>query len=134
MKLNPDCIRDILLTVELETDLKSHFLFYNESHPCCDKHNDYELLKKYSIDEVLYHLKQCELSNLLFNVKWYKDDSCSVSFLSPTGHEFLANVRADSIWNDVKSVASKIGSISLDVLVKISTGILNQIINKQLGY
>lgn len=134
MRLNPDCIRDILLTVEENTDINSSFVYFNDKFPCNEQHNDCELLSKYDTEEVLYHIRQCELSDLIVATKWYKDDSCKIKDLSPQGHNFLANIRSDNIWNNTKKVATKVGSISLDALIKISTSVLTQIINKQLEY
>ena len=50
MKLNPDCIRDILLYVELNSDLR-HFISISPSNLPTE-------LEKYSSDEVMYHIKQ----------------------------------------------------------------------------
>lgn len=53
MKLNPDCIRDILLAVEEIPDINHHWRFDKETVP--------ELLPNYSFDEVMYHIRQCQL-------------------------------------------------------------------------
>ena len=50
MRLNPDCIRDILLTVEENTGYKES-MFYETK-------DDFKLLKKYSEDVVRCHIKQ----------------------------------------------------------------------------
>lgn len=56
MKLNPDCIRDILISVELETSLNTHIRFTPGKMP--------STLAQYSDDVIFYHVKQCELSDL----------------------------------------------------------------------
>ena len=61
MKLNTDCVRAILLTVEKYTDFNTPFEY--EKDDC-----DYPLLKKYSYNEIIYHIKQCELSNLILGL------------------------------------------------------------------
>ena len=55
MKLNPDCIRDILLEVEEKTDL-SHFVEFTEAEPITGR------LARYSSSEIVYHIKQCDLN------------------------------------------------------------------------
>lgn len=128
MKLNPDCIRDILLTVEELTDF-NHYLEYRINA------NSFDKLSSYTHEEIAYHIRQCELSNLIYNVHYYDGgENIIIQDLAPKGHEFLSNIRSDSIWSNTKAVASKIGEISLEALIKISTGILTQMINKQLGY
>lgn len=56
-----------------------------------------------------------------------------VSDLSPHGHEFLANIREDTIWNDVKSISSKVGSKSLSAVSQIASLVIAEIIKSQLG-
>src|SRR5690554_6281345 len=102
MRLNPDCIRDVLLAVEDVTDFRTLMRFPGEDGA---KH-----LAKYSTDEVLYHIKQCELSGLLSGVSWMMGGSCLIRDLSPKGHEFLANIRSETNWKKTKEVASKVGS------------------------
>ena len=128
MKLNPDCIRDILLTVEEFTDFTRH-LHYRMNE------NTYPKLSNYSHEEIIYHVRQCSLSNLITKVSYYDaGESIAIQDLSPLGHNFLADIRSDNIWEHTKTIAAKVGSVSLDALIQISTGVLTQIINKQLGY
>lgn len=94
MKLNPDCVRDVLLYVESNTDLK-HFASISPSQMPDE-------LSKYSADEVMYHIKQAELSALLDVPSWYLDGGCLIKYLLPEGHQFLANIREDNNWNKTK--------------------------------
>lgn len=129
MRLNPDCIRDILLTVEELVDIR-HYLEYRKN-----EENPFPRLSQYSHDEISYHINQCNLSGFIIDTHFYDiDKTIVIGDLSPKGHEFLANIRSNTVWNNTKSIANKVGSISLDVLIKVSTGILTQMINKQLGY
>lgn len=50
MRLNPDCIRDILFSIE---DISSYDSFISSSQLA-----NTESLKKYTEDEILYHLRQ----------------------------------------------------------------------------
>lgn len=124
MKLNPDCIRDILLTVEESPGVHPQI-----PYPC---EEEYARLKSYSKDEVLYHIKQCELSYLVTKVSWFLGGACVVHDLSPNGHEFLANIRSDDNWTKTKEVASKVGSSSLDMLTKIAVSVVSSLINKHI--
>ncbi|MEL3956893.1 DUF2513 domain-containing protein [Caldifermentibacillus hisashii] len=120
MRLNPDCIRDILLVVEETTSYSNFMEFYPD--------NEIETLKPYSSEEILYHIKQCELSGLLTKVTWFMGDGCLIQDLSPKGHEFLANIRSENIWNKTKEKAKSIGSFSLDTLTKIAINIVSAMI------
>ncbi|MRN27021.1 DUF2513 domain-containing protein, partial [Romboutsia ilealis] len=73
MKLNPDCVRDVLLYVENNTDLK-HFASISPLQMPDE-------LSKYPADEVMYHIKQAELSALLDVPSWYLDGGCLIKYL-----------------------------------------------------
>lgn len=126
MKLNPDCVRDILLAVESLPDVKHFFLFDSESIS--------ELFPRYSHEEVMYHLRQCELNDFLLHPSHDSNyETYTVYDLTPKGHQFLANIRENKIWNGVKSIAGKIGSTSLDSIVQIASNVISELIKSQFG-
>lgn len=127
MRLNPDCIRDVLLTVENNTDYSKSWYFNKENlleKPLCN----------YSSDEVIYHISQCYKAGLIDGCKFYDGGIAgTVGDLSPSGHQFLADIRSDSVWNNVKEVSKKVGSNSLQAISQIATGVITEIIKLQLG-
>lgn len=129
MQLNPNCIRDILLTVEELVDYR-HYIEYRKNEK-----NPFPKLLQYSHDEIVYHINQCKLSEFILYTHFYDiDKTIVIGDLSPKGHEFLANIRSNNNWDKILNIAHEVGSTSLDVLLKISTGVLTQMINKHLGY
>ena len=126
MKLNPDCIRDILLYIEEKTDLRHMVSIMPNSIP--------DSLSAYDPNEVMYHIKQCELSGLFGEkVSWYVSGGCMVRYLSPAGHQFLSDIRSDNAWNKTKQIAGNIGVNSIDTLKQIATGVITAFIQSQLG-
>ena len=126
MKLNPDCVRDILLTAEENCDFLSPWDFH--------KGDSIDRLNSYSHEEIAYHIRQCELSRLLEAVEYCDGgDWITITDLTPDGHKFLADIRSDTVWKDVKEVSQKVGSSSLSSLSKIATGIISAIIKSHLG-
>lgn len=119
MKLNPDCIRDILLTVE---DVTSPHVFMN--YP-----DEYPRLSNYSQDEVIYHIKQCDMSGFFTKVSWYIGGGCSIIDLTPDGHKFIADIRSDNVWNKTKDIAKNVGSFSLNTLSQIATNVITELIS-----
>jgi hypothetical protein len=91
----------------------------------------FERLDEYTIVEVLYHVKQCELSGFLTKVIWFMDGGCQINDLSPYGHEFLANIRSDNNWCKTKDIAKGIGSMSLGALTDIASNVVLALINKK---
>lgn len=127
MKLNPDCIRDILLTIEAKTDFHQSW-YFNLS-------NDFdEPLSNYTSDEIIYHISQCDKAGLIDGCRFYDNGEAGyVGDLSPYGHQFLADIRSDTVWSNVKEVSKKVGSNSLQAISQIATGVITEIIKAQLG-
>ena len=127
MRLNPDCVRDILLSTEEICDYHRAFDYYKDEGINTN-------LQQYSHDEIIYHIKQCELSQLIIDVHYYDGAThISIGDLAPSGHQFLANIRKDTVWNGVKSVAEKVGSTSLSVLTQIAANVVTELIKAQFG-
>ena len=115
MKLNPDCVRDILLTVEEVCDFNKNWSYDYQT-------NDTPRLTKYEHSEIIYHIHQAELAELLIGVQYYEcGRNARISDLSPDGHEFLANIRNDTFFAKVKDISKEIGVASLKCLMQIAT-------------
>lgn len=117
MKLNPDCIRDVLFELEKqEYDTRTHI-------------NDLtRKLTQYSAEDVKYScLKLFEggyitgKSSLAGN-KYIPlvDDIFDITY---KGHEFLNTIRPVSRWNKLKSIGSTAGSFSLKLIKDVGTKI-----------
>lgn len=127
MKLNPDCIRDILISVES--------MEYGTAYTLKKLCND---LPQYSTDELNYHcLKLIESDFIQADSvpipKSYLSQITRIYDLTFSGHQFLANIRSDNIWNGVKSIGCKIGSLSLEALTQIASNVITELIKFQFG-
>jgi len=111
MKLNPDCIRGILLTVEEYCNFDTPWEYERDSF-------ESEYLAELSHEEILYHIRQAEQSGLIQGVVYYDcGDSVIICDLTPEGHEFLANIHNESVW---KKTLSKAFGASLPVLLEVA--------------
>lgn len=127
MKLNPDCIRDLLLTIEANTDYSNCWDF---DVNCVNQ----KPLNRYSFDEVVYHIHQCQKSGLIDGCSIYMSGTAGcVQDLSPAGHRFLADIRSDNVWNGIKTVAGKVGSTSLEAITQIASNVITELIRSQFG-
>lgn len=143
MKLNLDCVRSILLCVEDNTGLRTRCIFvdsYRDSKLATmgmktQKQMDYqkELLEEYDIDELMYHVKYCIEADLIAEVQGSSLYLRQIADLTPKGHNFLANIRDNSVWGGVKSVAAKIGSKSLDAVTQIASNVVAELIKSHFG-
>lgn len=124
--MNPDCIRDLLLDIEAKSTF-DNVVIYSEG-------KDEPLFNKYGVDTIFYHIRQADYAGFFIGEVTYTFDlSAIIIDLSPEAHEFLANIRQDTNWNKTKSIASKVGSFSLNVLKDISIEVISKVISDQLN-
>ncbi|MFI3171409.1 MAG: DUF2513 domain-containing protein [Eubacteriales bacterium] len=119
MKLNPDCIRDILLFIEDKTDLSTPVRISPNSIP--------KALSSYPSNELMYHIKQLELSSLIHVLSWTMDGSATIHYLLPEGHAFLANIEPESQWNKFKNIFMELGIKSLPSIISFSAEYMEKI-------
>lgn len=119
MRLNPDCIRDILLTVEENVGFMD-MIEINE-----DNYQRFAQIESYTYDEIGYHIQQCNYSDYFTDVRLMLDGSFMIMDLTPKAHEFIANTRSESIWSKVKEKAFEVGSFSINTLAQIAVNIIS---------
>jgi len=121
MKLNQDCVRDVLIFLEEN-------LTYNDSFPATDIN-----ISAYSMEEILYtvsllyeahYLKAIPINSFEFN-------SFFIVSLTMSGHELLDNIRDDTVWNKVKHKISSItSSVSLTILNSVASSVITDLLLK----
>lgn len=109
MRLNPDCIRDILLFVEENTDFENTDV---------DASVLVESLIEYDENTLFYHIIKMNSAKLFDNVEYCENELLYISSLSWTGHAYLDNIRDNNIWAKTKSAVGKLPSISLPILIQ----------------
>jgi hypothetical protein len=107
MKLDNDCIRDILLYIEEVTTDKLPFVSVDSLK---------SELKKYSSDTINFHIRQIDQAKLVDAVGYGDGVPQDISNLSWEGNAFIANIRDDKVWSKVKSLTKGLASISIQIL------------------
>lgn len=130
MKLDHDCIRDLLLYLEDHTGI------YKDTIIECD--NKFKLFEvstaqiceeqifeeKYQPDEIIYTLLKLREAGLI--VAKINDMGGGSFFhfrvtdITWQGHEFLGNIRDDTTWNRVKTKSKELGISSVKGLATIA--------------
>lgn len=115
MRLNHDCVRDILVFIE------SELIYENNQHKCFRfskilKHDNFLNCNK---DELRYALELLIYENYINCVKspYFVDGnlmSADIVGLTWQGHELLDNVRNDTVWNAVKQKINEVWQILID--------------------
>lgn len=125
MKIDNECVRDILFTIEEYAAFEKPFYI-----------NGYKgknlKISDYNPDKIAYHLRYLKMKGLIYMPN--PSPSPDNYDLTPEGHEFLANVREDTNWKKIKSISSNIGFGSLKIISAIAEGVATAAINQQLGF
>lgn len=134
MKLNMDCVRAVMLCIEQNTDFEHYcyFIHYSQWKAysfIADEAIDppayqIELEKSFDNDDILYSIHYCAESGLIKLGKTNTSYRIPVLDLTAAGHNFLENIRDERNWKKIKQVASKIGALSLDVVVGIGKDVV----------
>lgn len=130
MKLNDECVRDLLLALEENLTLKDNLgfekLYFNDIIAI-------ERLKAYTSADIfytLYTLNDAGYINayILYGMK-NAVRTCYVENITAQGHAFIKNISSNKIWKAVKATASKVGGLSLSMLSEVA----EQYIRQKLG-
>lgn len=128
MRLNPDCVRDVLFAIE-DLSGPDSFIASDELANTKFLHN------KYSEDEIVYHIRQLDWAGYIKtpNKNRTIDGIYFVNDLSPLGHEFISDIRKDTNWNKVKSISKEVGTETLSSLKSIAEGVISAAIKTSIG-
>lgn len=114
MKLDHDCVRDVMLTIEEEFNLNTRL------H--AEQFSQLPRLKDYPYENVLYALIKLKEGGLInAGVLSHSDGTkVIVSSLTYEGHQLLDNIRDNAVWQKTKQAASKLESVSLSILGELA--------------
>lgn len=118
MRLDPDCVRDILFVVE-ETTTLSTPCFINQNYKNISR------LKKYDFATLAYHVNQCAMRHYFTSAEFDGNWNCIIRDLTPEAHNFIANIRDNTIWNKVKKKMVELGVSSLEQIPVIAAAVVN---------
>lgn len=117
MRLNHDCVRDVMLFIEEEQELEMALHlpdFLNQKKPAKSR------LDKYDAETIKYSLMKLDETNYLNDncvITQYQLIEFDVTSITWNGHKFLDTIRDPKIWKTTKNVASHLESISITLRV-----------------
>lgn len=130
MKLNPDCVRDIMLFLENNLSISSDDLKIIET-------NVFTIAKSldYPIGEIANTLLVLGEANFIKCPHSYANNriyTLNVSHITYSGYEFIERIRPKTVWDKVKKIGANIGSLSIDMISNIAIDVIAQLVNGQL--
>lgn len=127
MKLNPKCVRDVLLSLEQMSGLNDNFL--PKSFNIYDFFTD-DLTSKYSKEEIVYTLRKLtEADYIIASFKYASNSlySSDIKELTYKGHEFLDTISNSQIFDSVIEKLDELGSgVSFEILKALATKLLKE--------
>ena len=131
MKLNIDCIREILFYLEENLSISDTLEFLS-----IDLQEISSALTSYSTNELVNTLIVLDEADYIKIDIFYADDHIdflSVSRITFTGYQFIENIRSDTIWKKVKTIGTNVGSFSLNTVSQIAINAINALISTQIN-
>lgn len=136
MRLDYDCLRKVLLTLEkmLKCEYKNNVLYFNDVS-IDDVFN--ELMGEgFAKEDIFYAAYNLEQANYIKAETVPGDNGIFdyiISDITYEGHEFLGKIKPDSVWKQIKNALGKVGSFSLPIISSIAASLSTSLIKAQLG-
>lgn len=139
MRLNIDCLRDLLLAIEENTGYQRAALFLDVE--IVQKMNDFLevstdmqdfqviLLQSYSNAELMYHLRYLVEARLITIQGEWGGSQCLVLDLTPAGHSFIGDLRSSTVFEKAKALAEKLGIASVPAFQQLAAKLMHDIIH-----
>lgn len=134
MKLNADCIRDVLLELEKSLTYRTNDEGQIEKN-VVSLHELDGILIRYPKEEIFYTLTNLEQAGYIrMTVQWSGTGLylCLVNCITFSGHEFLEKIRNDHAWSKIKAGADAVRNYSLDAISAIANGVASAAITAYL--
>ena len=126
MKLNPDCMREILLAIE--NCKYGEMLNFSQI---------VSQLPDYSKEDISYSCEKPYEAGFIDAVsKNYMRGDCpiiKVKNITYDGHQFLDNIREEDNWQKTKDIAKSVGSVSIPTLMQIATNVISSVVQSKFG-
>lgn len=125
MKMNFDCIRSVLLYLELNLKLDNNYSF---SAIGVKKLFETPELSEYTREDIAYTVHIIDEVGFITTSGLSADDDPlyypEILTLTYDGHVYLEQVRPITRWRQIKSHLSKVGFFSLDIVQQAATSLI----------
>lgn len=134
MKLNPDCVRAVMLKIEElhrysvndQGEIENHPVFIDEL---------FSALPKYDKEDIYYSLDIMEQAGYIsLSGSWFNNRlcECEVNYITYNGHEFLNSIRDPKHWTSIKKGFAAVRNYSLSAIGAIAEGVTSAAIDAYL--
>lgn len=128
MKLNQDCVRDVMLYIE-DKAVFGDFLYLDEFLSADE-------LSKYDENTIKYTLAKLDETDYLnSSIQWTNGDiyTFNTGMITWNGHKFLDTIRDNQVWSKTKSITKGFTSVSISLVENIASKVISDLVAKQMG-
>lgn len=125
MRLNPDCVRDVLLFLEENLQLSPELEYIPVSMRTIADAVHYPLPE---VVNTLVLLEEADFLNAMTDYSNGKILIYDVWRLTYDGHQFLDTIRPKTVWEKVSGACSSAGLYSLDFIKQVAVQVIATII------
>lgn len=127
MRLNPDCIRAVLLEIE-----KQHTITQRHDGTMrkgsVSIYNLYNALLSFSNEDIFYAVYNLDQAGYLcVSIQWLNNvaTECEINHITYEGHEFLDRIRDEKRWAAIQRGMSAVASYSLSAINALAEGAIS---------
>lgn len=130
MRLDIDCVRAVLLEAEA-CDFDEMPLFSDFANNVM-KRGNYSPL---DIEYACHKLDEANFLKIITSNSFSRHTPNIIHIVDITyaGHQFLADIREETVWDNVKGIAQKIGSTSVNGITQIASNVVAELIKSHFG-
>lgn len=124
MKLNHECVRELLLYIEENCKYPGHISITNIK------------LNEYGLADIAYTARKLAEAGYIkadFKIERLEALHATISGLTWEGHKFLDTIRDNTVWSHTKNVLSKLTSYSISLMSNVASQVLTNLINQQIA-
>lgn len=126
MKLNHDCIRELMIFLEENLDCENGIHINNIE------------LKEFDKDDIIYSImKLSEAKYIRSSDEVHQtitgDVTGSITAITWEGHKFLDTIRDNKVWKQTKGILSKLSSASISFTASVASQVITNLISQEMG-
>lgn len=136
MKLNYDCVRDVMLAIEsmdYVVEDEDGYISYEEIefNDLVNRINGRK--ERYSRVEIFYTLQNLKQAGYLDVSDQWADghaECFSINYITYSGHRFIDTIRDNKVWSHTKGILSTFASVSVTMVENIASQVITNLVNQ----
>ncbi|MGM0124714.1 hypothetical protein IGI37_002108 [Enterococcus sp. AZ194] len=125
MKLNHDCVRQVL--IDIENNMPAHDIITSNIF------EEFTSYKKFGEEQFSYTLAKLKEAGFISALETTADGAINIfltiNSITWEGHKFLDTIQSDTVWNKTKEkITSTVGTTSLQVMGVVATSVATKLL------